>query len=215
MEKSNSKLSKIFIVVIYIYFLAGAVWHFLPQTKAMVVQLTPYGLAAFSLAIFSFNQEKINQKTIYWITSIFLATIILEIIGVHTSAIFGSYYYSNVMGIKLFGVPVMIGLNWTVVIIGLFALTENAVKTNIYIKSFMIGLLAVLFDFILEPVAVKLNYWQWENDIIPFKNYAAWFLIALIMSFIGFKLKAKFKNIFIIHYIFAQFLFFILLNLLL
>ncbi|MBE0653483.1 MAG: carotenoid biosynthesis protein, partial [Bacteroidales bacterium] len=35
----------------------------------------------------------------------------------------------------------------------------------------------------MEPVAMHLDYWQWEGDIIPFQNYAAWFIISLVFSY--------------------------------
>jgi putative membrane protein len=40
-------------------------------------------------------------------------------------------------------------------------------------------------DFLVEPVAMKLGFWSWENDIIPLQNYAMWFLTSVIIhSFI-------------------------------
>ncbi len=215
MEKQNNKLNKIIIVIIYIYFLAGVLWHILPQTRTIVINLTPYGLAFFSLVILFFNAGKISHKTFYWILSIFVITIIVEGIGVNTSLIFGNYFYSNILGFKLFGVPLVIGLNWTIVLLGLFTLTDNSFKGNIFLNSFMIGILAVLFDYILEPVAIKLNYWHWDANVVPLKNYISWFIISFVFGFIGFKLKSKYKNGLLIHYIFAQFLFLTMLNLLL
>ena len=212
MEGKKNNLNKIFIAIIYIYFIAGVLWHLLPLTKTIVVNLTPYGLAFFSIIILSFNEENFNNKTVAWIISIFILTIIVEAIGVNTAIIFGNYFYSNVLGIKIFGVPLVIGLNWTIVILGLFTLVENIFYSNIIFNSILIGALAVLFDIILEPVAVKLNYWQWETSFIPLKNYLSWFVIAVVFGFAGFKLKAKFRSRYILHYIFAQFLFLCLLN---
>ncbi len=179
----------------------------------MVINLTPYGLAFFSLLILFVNRNHITLKTFYWILSIFGLTIIFEAIGVNTSIIFGDYFYSNILGFKILGVPLVIGLNWTIVLVGLFTLTDNSVQLNVFFNSLIIGVLAVLFDYILEPVAIKLNYWQWNANIVPMKNYISWFIIAFIFGFIGFKLKAKYKDGLIIHYIFAQFLFLTMLNL--
>lgn len=213
MEKQNNKLKNILITIIYFYFLAGVLWHLLPQTRTLVINLTPYGLVLFSLVVLFNNKNKISHDTIYWILSIFIVTIVVEAIGINSSLIFGDYSYSNILGLKLFGVPIVIGLNWTIVLLGLFTLADNSFNANVFFKSIMIGILAVLFDYILEPVAIKLNYWHWSSDIIPVKNYISWFIIAFSFGYVGFKLKAKFHNDFIIHYIFAQFIFLCMLNL--
>ena len=46
----------------------------------------------------------------------------------------------------------------------------------------MAAFLATGFDWIMEPVAMKLDYWQWVGQIIPFQNYRAWFLIGLAVG---------------------------------
>jgi putative membrane protein len=46
----------------------------------------------------------------------------------------------------------------------------------------MVGTLAVVFDLVLEPVAIALNYWQWAAVSVPFQNYVAWFVIAAVVS---------------------------------
>tara|TARA_B110000971_G_scaffold89247_1_gene91740 strand:+ start:111 stop:335 length:225 start_codon:yes stop_codon:yes gene_type:complete len=49
----------------------------------------------------------------------------------------------------------------------------------------------VLLDLLIEQFALELDFWSWENNIIPFSNYLDWFLIALlnqtIFSFLDYK----------------------------
>ena len=34
------------------------------------------------------------------------------------------------------------------------------------------------FDGLMEPVAVRLDYWRWIGEgAIPFRNFAAWFVV--------------------------------------
>ena len=40
----------------------------------------------------------------------------------------------------------------------------------------------VTLDFLIEPVAIELGFWQWHADKIPFENYVAWFILATIFS---------------------------------
>ena len=48
-----------------------------------------------------------------------------------------------------------------------------------------VALLMVGFDLLLEPAAVKLNYWVWVKDYIPVQNYLAWFGLSFVFTAIG------------------------------
>ena len=73
--------------------------------------------------------------------------------------------------------------------------------------------LAVLFDWLIEPVAVKLGYWQWKGDgSIPMYNYICWAVIsALLLAVFHFCAFNK-QNKFAIHLLLIQALFFLLLR---
>lgn len=155
--------------------------------------------------------HKKNLKLIFWILFIFIITIIIEIAGVNSGYIFGEYEYGEILGFKIFNVPLLIGLNWAIVIFGSQSLIDKFLNNNIFLKSFLVSITAVLFDLVLEPTATKLNYWQWQSSSVPLRNYLSWFLISNILSGIGFKLQIKLFNDVVIHYLIAQFIFFLVL----
>jgi uncharacterized membrane protein len=76
------------------------------------------------------------------------------------------------------------------------AIEENIVNTSIkgFLLVFLAAILAVVFDYVLEPVAINLNYWQWAYNIIPLQNYLAWFLISFGLSFIVYNKVVKLKT---------------------
>jgi putative membrane protein len=41
---------------------------------------------------------------------------------------------------------------------------------------------SVLFDLLLEPAAIALGYWQWQNNQIPLQNYLSWGALAAIAA---------------------------------
>jgi putative membrane protein len=44
------------------------------------------------------------------------------------------------------------------------------------------GLMATAFDWLMEPVAVHLNYWKWLLDgSIPLYNYVCWFGVSVLL----------------------------------
>jgi putative membrane protein len=74
------------------------------------------------------------------------------------------------------------------------------------------ALLAMFFDWVLEPVAVELGYWTWADGIIPWFNYATWWGVsAVIMLFFHF-LPFRKHNLFAVHLLMIQVMFFLLLR---
>lgn len=194
------------------YYIAGILWHLLPATRSIVIDITPYGLLFFPVLILYFGRDSIDSATFIWLFLILVLTLLLEVIGVKTGIIFGNYFYKNLLGIKIFGVPLIIGINWMMVVYGLFSFTQSFFKVNKIAQSLVVGFFAVLFDLALEPVAVKLNYWEWNSATVPLSNYISWFIISILFASAGFTFKVKKGSTLVIHYFFAQFLFFVILN---
>ncbi|MGE5812414.1 MAG: carotenoid biosynthesis protein [Ignavibacteria bacterium] len=212
MEGKKYQIKKIITIIIYVYYIAGILWHLLPATRSIVIDITPYGLLFFPVLILYFGRDSIDSATFIWLFLILVLTLLLEVIGVKTGIIFGNYFYKNLLGIKIFGVPLIIGINWMMVVYGLFSFTQSFFKVNKIAQSLVVGFFAVLFDFALEPVAVELNYWEWNSASVPLSNYISWFTISFFFAIAGFTLKAMKGSTLVIHYFFAQFLFFAILN---
>ncbi len=155
----------------------------------------------------------------------FAAGLLTEIIGVNTSLLFGKYEYGEVLGTGIMNVPWVIGVNWFTVMYccGIAiahlhrrierqsATADTFLTPRIQLISFIIdgALLATFFDFILEPVAVKLGYWTWHGDgNIPFTNYLCWFLISCLLLTVFKLLSFSKHNQFAVHLLIIELLFF-------
>ena len=87
--------------------------------------------------------------------------------------------------------------------------SENVKSISLIIDA---ALLATFFDFVMEPVAQKLGYWQWENNKIPFFNYTCWFFVSGLLLLILNKISFNKLNPFAIHLFIIQLLFFVALR---
>lgn len=212
MERKKNNIDRIFIPIIYIYFFAGVVWHLIPATKEIVVPFTSYGLYIFSILLLIVERNNLSLISILWFLFIVVTTFFIEVLGVKTGKVFGDYTYGNVLGIKILEVPVLIALNWGFVLIGIYSFVNKIKISSGFLKMVLISLVIVLFDLVLEPIAIKLNYWNWDQGYVPVQNYIAWFLIALYFSLVGMSFKISIDTKYISHYIFAQSMFFIILN---
>ena len=103
---------KISIGIIWLFHLSGLV-GLLYIDKNLFASLTPLNLFISSTLLFV-NQKSLKKKEIIIVFLIFSIGMIAEILGVNYGLIFGKYDYGENLGLKLLGVPVLIGLNWVV-----------------------------------------------------------------------------------------------------
>lgn len=197
---------------LYLIFTVGIIGHLVDQLIPLMLYLTPFTLLLTGIVVLYKSYKSSNKLFLYWIIITYLITFSLEVIGVKTGLIFGEYLYGETLGLKLFEVPLIIGFNWVFVILGAISIARIISKNNLVV-SLIAALIAVIFDFILEPVAIKLDYWQWSENIIPLQNYAAWFLIAFFSSFFYEQFKIETDSKISIHYLIIQFIFFLFINL--
>jgi bisanhydrobacterioruberin hydratase len=193
----------------------------------LFLKLTPLNLLVCAALIF-WTQEKINWGFLLFCVIAFGVGFSTEWIGINTGILFGDYTYGAVLGPGWQGVPFIIGIQWMVVVycagISMAMLhqkllqnqpgeTETALKWWMGISMVAdSALIALIFDWILEPVAMALGYWTWNGGEIPWLNYATWWGVsAFIMLFFHF-LPFRKKNLFAVHLLMIQVMFFLLLR---
>ena len=172
-----------------------------------MIVLTPLNLMLSGFLVF-FSERNKKISVVYLL--IFLFGFLIELIGVQTGILFGNYKYSNVLSEGVGGVPLIIGVNWFVIVVSSVSLFIN-LRIQLWLKVILSGLTAVLMDFIIEPVAIKYQFWIWENNDVPFYNYVCWFIFSAGFSWLYISFKPeKNKTAFVLY--FTWFVFFLILN---
>ncbi len=223
------KFSKhnIAISIALLFHISGTIGILFTPYKNWFIQNTPINLCLMAALLF-YTQIKINKAFIAFVCVSFTVGMVTEIIGVNTGYLFGNYWYTNTMGFKIFNVPLLIGVQWFVTIFccGIavnqlhdwlqkkYEIQGLMISPTIQFLSLIIdgALLATFFDFIMEPIAIHLNYWQWQNNAIPFYNYVCWFIISLLLLVAFRFLPFNKHNQFAIHLLIIQSLFFLILR---
>lgn len=208
-RKKTLKLNKeeIFLYLIYT---VGVIGHLTNALLEYMKLLTPFALLLTGGVVFFSTIKNSKNNFIIWAIVTYIITFSLEVIGVKSGIIFGSYWYGETLGAKFLNVPLIIGFNWIMVILGAILLAENIFKNKILI-TITASLLATIFDFFLEPTAIKLGYWNWTDISVPLQNYSAWFIISLLFTILYFKMGIKVKTDLPIKFFLTQFIFFIIL----
>jgi uncharacterized membrane protein len=207
---SNNRENLAFSILVVLFF-AGILFHLIPATHNLVLLLTDgFLLLTNAVVLYFVFRDNFSSRLLIWGTLTFVLTFLLEYFGVQTGLIFGQYHYGDTMLMQLGNVPFIIALNWMILILATYSIVWKIVR-NPFLTPFLSSLLIVLFDIILEPVAIHLDYWQWIGGEIPIRNYIAWYLISLVfagaLSLLNIKVESKILK----RYFFLQMAFFLLL----
>jgi putative membrane protein len=175
------------------------------------ILLTPFNLI-ISLILILWTHEKLSKKFIIICLISFTTGFTFEFIGTSTGLIFGDYTYGQTLGFQIGHVPLIIGVNWLILVYSSAAIVNYFLEeSHVVLKSIISAGLMVGLDFFIEPVAMRYDFWSWANDIIPIQNYIAWFVIAFFLLIITHR-SMVIKNKIAITLFIAQSLFFIILN---
>ena len=210
--KANKKNISIFIIwLVHISGLLGMVFYDLDFFAGYT------SINLFLMSIILFANIKLNNKNqIFSLLLIFLIGMFSEFIGVNYGLIFGEYIYGNNLGFKLFGVPFLIGLNWVILTVICANIASILIKNNSIIQIIILGTLLMLFmDFVMEPIAPKLDLWKFKNLVVPTSNYIGWIIISILTQTI-YNIQFKVKEVKLSFNLYtAIFTFFVFLNLIL
>lgn len=196
--------------------------------KTFFLQSTSINLLLM-FALLLWTQQEKNKYFYIFLLACFSIGIAAEMIGINTKILFGDYTYGNVLGFKVMNVPLLIGINWFIIIycsgISIHTLLMKAInristdtgKKPMVLKALSViidgATLAVLFDWLMEPVAVKLGYWTWNGDgSIPFYNYICWFLVSILLLTVFHFAKFNKQNKFAVNLFLIQLMFFLILR---
>ncbi len=175
-----------FLVIAAILFIVGLTINlyevFIGSNFAMMRVLTEgFLFLNYFFLIFLLLKKHASQKLVLWLIVTFAITIFLEILGVRTGLVFGEYEYGSTLQLQFMNVPLLIGICWVVIVFCAVQFAEK-VTQNIYLQILIAGLIGLVSDIVIEPVAIVLDYWRWPSDIVPLQNYISWFLITIAFA---------------------------------
>ncbi|MBK6949449.1 MAG: carotenoid biosynthesis protein [Haliscomenobacter sp.] len=166
------------IAVLSILYAVGVVGVLLPIHPDFIF-LTPLNLLISVSVMLGFHQRWTSRFVAY-LGICFVVGFGAEVYGVQTGRLFGAYTYGEVLGIKVFETPLLIGVNWVLVTYSAAAAVGAVFpKLPRLAGSALAAVSMVLLDVLIEPDAIQYGFWTWDNGNVPMQNYLGWFLIAL------------------------------------
>lgn len=194
---------------ILIFYSVAVLGFMIPWTHAVFVAIIPYALL-LSVYLLGLYHERYSEKDIAVFLEIALMGFFIEVVGVKTGAVFGLYFYGDALGPKVLDTPLLISINWLFLTYAAYSISQR-VSERWYVQVLLTPTLMLLYDLVLEQIAPLMDMWSWENSVVPFKNYLAWWVIGLVFTFSLRFFRVEVKNPLALILFFTQFLFFVIL----
>lgn len=204
------KKENICSLIIILFHMVGLYGFLNPDLTSLFIKLVPFHLLLMLLLMIISGYDG-SPGIMLFALSVFAAGFLVEVAGVNTGLIFGSYTYGGTLGLKLWHTPLLIGVNWLIMVYSTGVLLI-ACQINKYLLALTGAAILVGIDSLIEPVAIRYDYWSWSGEIIPLQNYVGWFFVSFMMFILFTSLNFKKQNSAAIVLFAAQLLFFIILN---
>jgi len=219
---TRNQIATIIAIIFHAIGLAGMAFI----DRELFVKATPFHLLLMAALLF-YTQRRINWAFLLFFIVCFVAGFLVEWLGTSTGMLFGNYAYGTALGYKYKEVPLLIGVNWFIIMyccgctIQMFfsrlaaATGDEQIKTSKLVRWLSVvldgALLAVIIDWFLEPAAIKLGYWRWlGSGEVPWFNYSSWFVVSALLLTIFQWLPFGRHNKFALHLLLIQVMFFLL-----
>ena len=202
----KERTTQISVGMIWLFHISGAL-GILYGNREFFLQTTPINLF-FTLVLLFVNLKNPDRGMAKAAILAFSLGMLVEILGVNFGLIFGTYSYGENLGVKIFGVPILIGANWVMLSFITGAMGDSLFRGNKRLAAVSGAFLMVLIDFVIEPVAPIFDYWTFSDPVAPLSNYIGWFLVALpIQLGVQYWIREK-EYTFSAHLVLVHFLFF-------
>jgi uncharacterized membrane protein len=142
----------------------------------------------------------------------FLIAFTAEALGVNFGIIFGNYYYPDLLGPQVFGVPILVALAWETILYASFYVTDILIpvrtgqagffqKVVVLLGLSLVGAIATTaWDMMMDPFAVSRGWWVWRDggpyvpyiqNGVPISNFTGWLITAFLCQLVCRIIKAR------------------------
>lgn len=178
--KSLRSILLYFLVLVYVSGSIGMVVN-----PSFFLPFTPLSLL-LTCSVFLLFQPIQQQHYLLAFFGVALLGFLSEWLGVSTGMIFGDYWYGKALGPKFQGVPVLISLNWALLITAGLLTVTSFINHPVY-APLLASVLITGIDFLMEQCAGRLDYWYFNEGIAGFHNYLGWFLVSFLGATVFYK----------------------------
>ncbi|WP_456268796.1 carotenoid biosynthesis protein [Kushneria sp. AK178] len=181
------------IILLSLIYAAGVIGIALP-VHDQFIRLTPLTLLASLGLVMAFHPGPRGRLWGY-VALCYAVGFVAEAIGTSTGLLFGDYAYGHVLGPTLWHTPLIIGVNWALLLYCLNVVVQRVLPgLSRPLKGVAGAMLMVALDMLIEPVAIQHDMWAWGDISVPLSNYLGWFIVSLPISMLFHYLFERVRN---------------------
>ena len=173
----KERTTQISVGMIWLFHISGAL-GILYGNREFFLQTTPINLF-FTLVLLFVNLKNPNRRMAWAAILAFTLGMFVEILGVNYGLIFGSYSYGENLGVKILGVPILIGANWVMLSFITGAMGDALWKNNKILAAISGAVLMVLIDLVIIGTFMDVVKLSRSCSVVNFK-ITCWFVVLFI-----------------------------------
>jgi uncharacterized membrane protein len=133
----------------------------------------------------------------------FVVAFTAEALGVNFGLIFGKYYYTEMLGVQFFGVPLLAALAWEPIVYAAFYISDlvsplvsglpgiSGLRPSVIWPAVIGALATTAWDMMIDPIAVSQGWWVWVEggpyvpyvaNGVPIQNFIGWLVVAFVIN---------------------------------
>lgn len=205
--QNYNKTDGLIMGVISLFYILGAIQLGRPEMRALYAGMTPWVLLLSILFLSFYDQTQQRLKLLFFMLLVAVVSFVVEVCGVATGVVFGSYSYGAELGVKVADTPLIIGVNWVLLIYLSAAMLSSFPRSPLY-WIVLPSALMVGYDVVMEQVAPRMGMWSWGGDVVPLQNYAVWAFLALLFHTLRYVMNISVRNKMALFLFSIQFFFF-------
>ena len=188
------------------WFLIGILGFSFPFTHNIFRHIIPFTILLMAFIILAYHKP-LNRRFMQITFMVAISGFGIEVAGIKTGLLFGEYAYGKILGPKLAEVPIVMGLNWVVMVYSGVAIASRA-RLGIIPGSQISGLILTVSDLKIEKFAILTGMLTWVEGAPPLRNYVGWFMISSLLSSLYYQIvKPEIRKVAIYVYIYQIILF--------
>lgn len=188
--------SKIVFVLISLLVFIAAFFTVKAPISENLYSFSAIFILLFALPSYYFLLKLVGLKNgLIILLAMSLFAIILEVLAIKTGIPYGKFVYGERIGFKVFDIlPWTLPFAYVPLVTGTVTLAQK-ISTSKFSVVGISTLILLFVDFVIDPGAVSLNFWEYENGgffyDVPLSNFIGWIGSGYIASFLFYSFVEK------------------------
>jgi bisanhydrobacterioruberin hydratase len=188
-------MRNVYLFIIGLFVVLSGVFVTLLDFRPGFVWVSSLFLIALAVPSYYFFVKARGWRGFFVLLLLSFFVYFIESVGVVSGFPYGFFNYTQRLGFFVGVVPWTVSFGWVPLLLASWFLTEKFFSLSfrksvvfdyfLFLKKLFVGaFIFMVFDFVLDPGAVSIGFWEWHKNGfyygIPLSNFVGWFFSGLV-----------------------------------